>query len=71
MIRVLVCLSAIVLHDNTRAATNQLNVKVMATQFAWTFTYPNGKTYPNLRVPLGRQTLLTMESSSCCVYRCP
>jgi cytochrome c oxidase subunit II len=54
--------SAIVLHDNTQAATNALQVKANAVQFAWTFTYPNGKTYPILRLPLNRQVVLTLES---------
>ena len=54
--------SAIVLHDNTRAATNSLQVTATAQQFAWTFTYPNGKSYPNLRVPINRQVILTLQS---------
>jgi cytochrome c oxidase subunit II len=54
--------SAIVLHDNTQAATNPLNVTATGQQFAWTFTYPNGKTYPVLRLPEHRQVILTLES---------
>ena len=54
--------SAIVLHNNTQAATNSLQVKATGVQFAWTFTYPNGKTYPILRLPIHRQVVLTLES---------
>jgi cytochrome c oxidase subunit 2 len=54
--------SAIVLHDNTAAAANQLKVTATGQQFAWTFTYPNGKTYPVLRLPEHRQVVLTLES---------
>jgi cytochrome c oxidase subunit 2 len=54
--------SAIVLHDNTQAATNPLKVTAVGQQFAWTFTYPNGKTYPVLRLPKDRQVILTLES---------
>jgi cytochrome c oxidase subunit 2 len=54
--------SAIVLHQNTRTAANQLKIGVTGQQFAWTFTYPNGKVYPVLRLPEGRQALLTIQS---------
>ena len=54
--------SAIVLHDNTQTAKNQLKVTVVGQQFEWTFIYPNGKTYPVLRLPEHRQVLLTLES---------
>ena len=54
--------SAIVLHDNTQAATNQLKVTATGVQFAWTFTYPNGQTYPVLRLPIDRQVVLTLKS---------
>jgi heme/copper-type cytochrome/quinol oxidase subunit 2 len=37
--------SAIVLAQNGNAGSNPLKIKVTAQQFAWTFTYPDGKTY--------------------------
>ena len=37
--------SAIVLAQNSKAGSDPLVVKVTAEQFAWKFTYPNGKTY--------------------------
>jgi heme/copper-type cytochrome/quinol oxidase subunit 2 len=42
--------------------SGRLKVTVTGQQFSWTFTYPNGKTYPVLRLPEGRQVLLTLES---------
>ncbi len=43
--------SAIVLSQNGRAGTNPLRIAVMGEQFAWTFTYPNGQSYPSLHLP--------------------
>ena len=43
--------SAIVLSQNGRAGTNPLRIGVMGEQFAWTFTYPNGQSYPSLHLP--------------------
>src|SRR3954470_9384069 len=43
--------SAIVLAQNSRAGTNPVKIKVTAQQFAWQFTYSNGRTYGFLRVP--------------------
>ena len=40
--------SAIVLAENGNAGSTRSIVKVTGQQFAWTFTYPNGKT---LRLP--------------------
>ena len=54
--------SAIVLAQNSRAGSDPLNVKVTAQQFAWTFTYPNGKTYGSLMLPKGRHTRLDIIS---------
>jgi cytochrome c oxidase subunit 2 len=54
--------SAIVLHDNTRAAPDQLRIRAIGQAFSWEFVYPNGKRFPNLRLPLNRQTVLTLES---------
>lgn len=54
--------SAIVLHDNTRAATNPIRVTAVGQQFAWVFRYPNGQTYPILRLPVNRTAELTLVS---------
>ena len=35
----------------------------MAQQFAWTFTYPNGKTYGYLTIPEGRHTKLEITAN--------
>jgi cytochrome c oxidase subunit 2 len=55
--------SAIVLAQNSRAGDNPLVVKVVAQQFAWTFTYPNGKTYGYLTLPEGRHTKLDLTAN--------
>jgi cytochrome c oxidase subunit II len=55
--------SAIVLAQNSRAGDNPLLVKVVAQQFAWTFTYPNGKTYGYLTIPEGRHTKLDITAN--------
>jgi cytochrome c oxidase subunit II len=54
--------SAVVLAQNGRAGADPLNVKVVAQQFAWQFTYPNGKTYGFLMLPRGRHTRLDIVS---------
>jgi cytochrome c oxidase subunit II len=55
-------ISAIVLAQNGNAGNNPLKVKVTARQFAWSFTYPNGKTYGYLTLPKGRHTQLSITS---------
>jgi cytochrome c oxidase subunit 2 len=55
--------SAVVLAQNGNAGSNPLVVKVTAQQFAWSFTYPNGKTYGWLTVPTGRHTKLDITSN--------
>jgi cytochrome c oxidase subunit 2 len=55
-------MSAVVLSQNGRAGTNPLIVKVTAQQFAWQFTYPNGQTYGQLRLPVARHTKLEITS---------
>ena len=45
--------SAIVLAQNSRAGSHPLVVKVTAVQFAWKFSYPNGKSYGYLTLPKG------------------
>ena len=54
--------SAIVLAQNGHAGTNPLIVKVKAVQFAWNFTYPNGKSYGFLTLPKDRHTKLELTS---------
>jgi cytochrome c oxidase subunit 2 len=51
-----------VLAQNGRAGDNALDVKVVAQQFAWQFTYPNGQTYGILRVPVDRSTRLDITA---------
>jgi cytochrome c oxidase subunit 2 len=54
--------SAVVLAQNGHAGSNPLIVKVKAVQFAWNFTYPNGKSYGYLTLPKGRHTKLEITS---------
>ena len=55
--------SAIVLAQNGNAGPNPLKIKVVAQQFAWSFTYPNGKTYGSLTLPAGRHTKLDITAN--------
>jgi cytochrome c oxidase subunit II len=55
--------SAIVLAENGNAGSDPLIVKVTAQQFAWQFTYPNGKKYGYLTLPEGRHTKLRITSN--------
>jgi cytochrome c oxidase subunit 2 len=55
--------SAIVLAQNGNAGSNPLIVKVTGQQFAWSFTYPDGKTYDWLTIPEGRHTKLRITSN--------
>lgn len=54
--------SAVVLAENSKAGANPLVVKVLAQQFAWQFTYPNGKTYGYMTLPKGRHVKLDITS---------
>jgi cytochrome c oxidase subunit 2 len=54
--------SAIVLAQNSHAGSSPLVVKVTAQQFAWFFTYPDGKTYGQLRLPVDRHTELQITA---------
>jgi cytochrome c oxidase subunit 2 len=54
--------SAIVLAQNSDAGSNPLLIKVKAQQFAWAFTYPNGKSFGTLTVPKGRHVKLDITS---------
>jgi cytochrome c oxidase subunit II len=55
--------SAIVLAQNSRAGSHPLVVKVNAVQFAWKFTYPNGKSYGYLTLPKGRHVKLDITAN--------
>jgi cytochrome c oxidase subunit 2 len=55
--------SAVVLAQNGNAGSNPLVIKVTAQQFAWNFTYPNGKTYGSLTLPENRHTKLRITSN--------
>jgi len=54
--------SAVVLAQNSHAGSNPLVVHVKAQQFAWAFTYPNGKSYGYLTLPKGRHVKLDITS---------
>jgi cytochrome c oxidase subunit 2 len=54
--------SAIVLAQNSRAGAHPLRIKVVAQQFAWQFTYPDGKTYGHLTLEKGRATELDITA---------
>jgi cytochrome c oxidase subunit II len=54
--------SAVVLAQNSRAGTDPLVVKVHAQQFAWSFTYPNGKSFGFLTLPKDRHVKLDITS---------
>jgi cytochrome c oxidase subunit 2 len=55
--------SAIVLAENSRAGSHPLIVKVNAVQFAWKFTYPNGKSYGYMTLPKGRHVKLDITAN--------
>jgi len=54
--------SAVVLAQNGHAGPNPLRIQVKAQQFAWSFTYPNGKSYGYLTLPKGRSAKLDITS---------
>jgi cytochrome c oxidase subunit 2 len=55
--------SAVVLAQNGHAGSDPLIVKVKAQQFAWNFTYANGKSYGTLTLPLNRPVKLEITSN--------
>jgi cytochrome c oxidase subunit 2 len=55
--------SAVVLAENGRAGSDPLLIKVKAQQFAWNFTYPNGKSFGYLTLPKGRSAKLDITSN--------
>jgi cytochrome c oxidase subunit 2 len=64
LVTAIAIVSAIVLAKDSRAGHNPLRITVTTQQFAYTFTYPNGKTYADaLRLPVGRHVLLTLHSN--------
>jgi cytochrome c oxidase subunit 2 len=54
--------SAVVLAQNGHAGPDPLRIQVKAQQFAWSFTYPNGKSYGYLTLPKGRSAKLDITS---------
>ncbi|HEY0417555.1 MAG TPA: cytochrome c oxidase subunit II [Gaiellaceae bacterium] len=55
--------SAVVLAQNGHAGADPLVVKVKGQQFAWAFTYPNGKSYGYLTLPKGRAARLEITAT--------
>lgn len=62
LVTAIAIVSAVVLAQNSSAGRSPLVVKVIAQQFAWQFQYPGGKTYGQLRLPLGQHTKLEVTS---------
>jgi cytochrome c oxidase subunit II len=62
LVATIAIVSAVVLAKNSNAGSNPLVVKVTGQQFAWFFTYPDGKTYGQLRLPLHRHAELQITS---------
>jgi cytochrome c oxidase subunit 2 len=56
-------LSAVVLAQNSHAGSDPLRVGVLARQFAWSFTYPNGKSFGYLEIPVNRRVQLDITST--------
>jgi len=55
-------LSAVVLAQNSNAGPDPVKIGVLGRQFAWTFTYSNGKSYGFLELPVNRKTQLDITS---------
>jgi cytochrome c oxidase subunit 2 len=62
LVTAITIVSAIVLAKDGDAGSNPLKVKVTGQQFAWEFTYPNGKTYTSLHLPVDRKVQLSITS---------
>ena len=63
LVTAIAIVSGIVLAKDSRAGRNPLRITVTTEQFAYTFTYPNGKSYTDaLRLPVNRHVLLTLHS---------
>jgi cytochrome c oxidase subunit 2 len=54
--------SAVVLAQNSNAGPNPVKIGVLGRQFAWQFSYPNGKKLGYLEIPVGRKTQLDITS---------
>ena len=54
--------SAVVLAQNSHAGSNPLRIHVLAQQFAWEFTYPNGKKSGYLELPVNHKVELELEA---------
>ena len=55
-------ISAVVLAQNSNAGNDPVKIGVLARQFAWSFTYSNGKTYGYLVLPVNRKAQLDITS---------
>lgn len=62
LVTAITIVSAIVLSEDGRAGPNPLKIGVVGEQFAWTFTYPNGQSYPDLHLPIDRGVILRITS---------
>ena len=62
LVTAITIVSAIVLAKNGDAGPNPLKIKVTGQQFAWEFTYPNGKTYTTLHLPVDQKVQLAITS---------
>jgi cytochrome c oxidase subunit 2 len=62
LVTAIAIVSAVVLAQNGNAGKDPLVVKVEAQQFAWQFTYPNGKSFGVLRLPKDRHVKLRLTS---------
>ncbi|MEI8104548.1 MAG: cytochrome c oxidase subunit II [Actinomycetes bacterium] len=54
--------SAIVVAQNSHAGAHPLKIKVVGQQFAWQFTYPDGKTYTSMHLPVNTHVELSLTS---------
>jgi len=64
LVTAITIVSAVVLAQNSDAGSKPLKVKVVGQQFAWTFSYDNGKTYyPVLRLPVNETVKLDLQAN--------
>ena len=62
LVTAIAIVSSIVLAKDGNAGSNPLRITVTTRQFAYSFTYPNGQTFDELRLPVGKHVLLTLHS---------
>ena len=62
LVTAIAIVSAIVLAQNGNAGSDPLVIKVEAQQFAWKFTYPNGKSFGVLHLPRDRHVKLRLTA---------